>query len=384
MNTVVISKKDEITMSLVHYFVTIENYTPIVVKGVKDEIWLENTEGIYKIIRINSNHIHNDEQLKFDIFKMRSVMKQIKKKTLSFSMNALNIFLDLDDSVKLNEQKNIDLVKIESFEEIKKELSLVESFPNIQDKLIQKHDGLDFIINVTNDLNKKTEKENKNYEKTFKPKKIVATNIIIIVCVLLYAYIGITSGNIFALDGVTLFNYGAINQTAIKNGEIIRLFLAIFLHANIIHLVVNMYSLKIIGSQVETYLGKFKMIIVCLISGLSGCLLSTISGTVCGVGFSGALFGLLGSLLYFGYHYRIYLGEALRTQIIPVIIYNLALSLMIPSIDFLAHLGGLVGGYLCSMAVGVAGKSKTCERVNGIITTLIYIIFLFILLFKFV
>ena len=65
-------------MSLVHYFVTEEDFTPIVVKGVKDEIWLENSEGTYNIIRINSNHIHNDEQFKFDIFKTRSVMKQIK------------------------------------------------------------------------------------------------------------------------------------------------------------------------------------------------------------------------------------------------------------------------------------------------------------------
>ena len=36
------SKKDEIIMSLVHYFITEENYTPIIVKGAKDEIWLEN------------------------------------------------------------------------------------------------------------------------------------------------------------------------------------------------------------------------------------------------------------------------------------------------------------------------------------------------------
>ena len=64
MNTVVISKKDEIVMSLVHYFVTEEDYTPIVVKGVKDEIWLENSEGTYKIIRINSN----DFIWSFDIF----------------------------------------------------------------------------------------------------------------------------------------------------------------------------------------------------------------------------------------------------------------------------------------------------------------------------
>ncbi|MBO5096545.1 MAG: rhomboid family intramembrane serine protease [Bacilli bacterium] len=384
MNTVVISKKDEIIMSLVHYFVTEEDYTPIVVKGVKDEIWLENSEGTYNIIRINSNHIHNDEQFKFDIFKTRSVMKQIKKKTLALNMNALNIFLDLDDSVKLDSQKNIDFVKIEKFEEIKKNEGLLEAFPKIQNKLIQKTEGLDFIINVTNDLNKKTEKENKKYEKTFKPKKIITTQILMVICIMYYLIIAISSGNIVSLDSVTLLNFGAINQLAIKNGEVIRLILAIFLHANIIHLLVNMYSLSVIGKQVETYFGKIKMIIICLVSGICGSLLSTISGTNCGVGFSGAIFGLIGSLLYFGYHYRLYLGEALKSELIPMILYNLALSLLIPNIDFFAHLGGLVGGFLCSMALGVDGKSKTNERINGIITTLIFIGFLIILIFKYI
>ena len=101
MNDVVIQKKDDIVMRLIHYFITEENYTPIVVRGVKDEVWLENDEGPYRIIRINSNYIHNEEQFKMDIFKTQNVMKQIKKKTLALKMNVLNIFLDVNEDVKL-------------------------------------------------------------------------------------------------------------------------------------------------------------------------------------------------------------------------------------------------------------------------------------------
>ena len=79
----IMSEKDEIIMSLVHYFITEENYTPIVVKGAKDEIWLENMDGPYKVVRINSNHIHNQEQFDYDILKTKGVLKQIKKKTFS-------------------------------------------------------------------------------------------------------------------------------------------------------------------------------------------------------------------------------------------------------------------------------------------------------------
>ena len=74
------SSIDEITMRLVHYFVTKENYQPIIVNGLDNEIWLENTDKKYGVIRINSNYIHNNEQLDYDVFKAKSVVKQIKKK----------------------------------------------------------------------------------------------------------------------------------------------------------------------------------------------------------------------------------------------------------------------------------------------------------------
>ena len=86
MEKVIVSKTDEIIMKLMHYFVTEENYTPIIVNGVKDEIWLENTENYYKIIRINANYIHNIEQYNYDLYKVKKIVAQVKKKTLSFKM----------------------------------------------------------------------------------------------------------------------------------------------------------------------------------------------------------------------------------------------------------------------------------------------------------
>ena len=84
--TKVLDKKEEIIMKLVHYFITEENYEPMIVNGVKNEIWLENLEAPYKIIRINSNYIHNNEQFIYDNNKIRSIVKQVKKKTFFFKM----------------------------------------------------------------------------------------------------------------------------------------------------------------------------------------------------------------------------------------------------------------------------------------------------------
>ena len=58
-----LNKKDVITMKLLHYFITEENYSPVVLHGAKNEIWLENMDNDYKIVRIVSNYIHNNEQL---------------------------------------------------------------------------------------------------------------------------------------------------------------------------------------------------------------------------------------------------------------------------------------------------------------------------------
>ena len=171
MSEVVIQKKDDIVMRLIHYFITEKNYTPIVVRGVKDEVWLENDEGPYRIIRINSNYIHNEEQYKMDVFKIKSVMKQIKKKTLALKMNALNIFLDVNDDIKIRDEKNIDSVVLKDIEDVNKK-EITEVFPDINDKIIKGEEGLNLIINVTNDINEKTEKSNKIYEDTFKPKKV--------------------------------------------------------------------------------------------------------------------------------------------------------------------------------------------------------------------
>ena len=54
-----INERDLISMKLLHYFITKRNYNPIMVQGVENEIWLENLEEEYKVVRIVNNYIHN-------------------------------------------------------------------------------------------------------------------------------------------------------------------------------------------------------------------------------------------------------------------------------------------------------------------------------------
>ena len=367
MSQIVMDNKEKIVMRLVHYLITQENYTPIVVNGVKNEVWLENNEGPYKIVRINSNYIHNKEQYRFDIFKINNIAKQIKKKTLSLKVNVLNIFLDLNDDVKVSEVKNIDSISVKNDKELINNKLINNAFPSIKTGLIDDKDNVDLLINVTNDINEKTAKDNKVYESVFKPKKIIVTNVIITLCVLVY---------ILQLFNPKLLYLGANISDFVKMGEVYRIITCTFIHAGIIHLLCNMYSLYIIGSQLETFIGKARFIFVYIISAISGSLMSLIFTAGASVGASGAIFGLLGSLLYFGYHYRIYLGSVLKDQIIPIIILNILLGFMLPGVDNAAHIGGLIGGYLATVSVGIKNKSNRNEMINGIIVLVIYIAFL--------
>ena len=63
MDQIIVTKNDELVMKLLHYFITEKGYNPIILHGAKDEIWLENLNEEYEIVRIVSNYIHNDEQL---------------------------------------------------------------------------------------------------------------------------------------------------------------------------------------------------------------------------------------------------------------------------------------------------------------------------------
>lgn len=381
MGSVVIQKKDDIVMRLIHYFIIEKNYTPIVVRGVKDEVWLQNDEGPYRIIRINSNYIHNEEQYNLDLFKIKNVMRQIKKKTLSIKMNTLNICLDVNENVKLKEEKNIDSVLINNIKDITKN-ELVTVFPDIKDKLITSEKGMELIMNITQDINKKTEKENKIYESIFKQKKVVITNILIALCLIVFFATILYGGNPLGINNFILYIFGANLKEAVIGGQIYRLITSTFLHVSIFHLLFNMYALFIIGNQLEMYIGKFKFLCVYIISAISGSLLSCIFTQGLSVGASGAIFGLLGSLLYFGYHFRLYLGSVLKTQIIPLILLNLLLGFMDPKIDNAAHIGGLIGGYLTTMALGIKEKSNTTEKINGSIVLIIYIAFMAYVLFR--
>ncbi len=361
--------KNLIVMKLLHYFITEKNYNPIILQGVDNEIWLENMDQDYKIVRIVSNYIHNNEQFDFDMFKTKRIVKKIKKKTLSLNVNTLSIFLSLGDNVNLSSTKNIDCIMVNEEDDLKKNNIIKNIFPDLTKKLRFSEEGIQLFVKITNDINNHNKTDAEKVNEVFKIKKPYITYFLVAINIIFYFIPLITN----SFDQV--INNFCIYAPYIRNGEIYRLFTGIFLHANILHLACNCYALYLLGMQLESFVGKVKYLIIYLFSGLTGALFSMIFTNGASVGASGAIFGIMGALVYFGYHYRVYLGNVIKTQIIPIIILNLAIGFLSSGIDNFAHIGGLIGGALITMGLGIKYKSSNSERINGFVLTLIFLVF---------
>jgi len=145
--------------------------------------------------------------------------------------------------------------------------------------------------------------------------------------------------------------YGPVNATipagltpaGVSHGEWWRLITAAFLHYGPIHLGLNMLSLYFAGSILEQVVGRWRYLLIYLVSGLAGsagALLITPNSPTAGA--SGAIFGVLGALLLLEWRGVIHSGG----QILMWIVLNLILTFSIAGISIGGHLGGLVAGFV--------------------------------------
>src|SRR5947209_3233161 len=168
--------------------------------------------------------------------------------------------------------------------------------------------------------------------------------------------------------------YGAKYNALIKQGEWWRMVTPVFIHIGWIHLLVNMYSLFILGPYVERLYGSAKFVCFWIVTGIAGVGASFLASSSCrhpsgllgyflfrggdgpSAGASGALFGLVGVLFVFGIKFRHELPEGFKrafgTGMLPTILINLFIGFSIPMIDNSAHLGGFLAGCVLALFVG--------------------------------
>ena len=133
-----------------------------------------------------------------------------------------------------------------------------------------------------------------------------------------------------------------------EQGEYWRLITVALVHGGFFHLGFNLYALHLLGTPIELHFGRNKYILILLTSLIFGSLASAIFNNpfIASVGASGMVFGLFGSLALIGAR----VGVEWR-GIIGIVLINFALGFVLGGIDWRAHVGGLLGGTLMTLAL---------------------------------
>src|SRR3954449_4983775 len=194
----------------------------------------------------------------------------------------------------------------------------------------------------------------------------VVTYILIGICVALQlgqmAAGGSAAGG--GLGGSSLtFDYG-LSGPAVVDGEVYRIVTSGFLHSGLFHLLVNMYTLWILGTLLEPAVGRMRFVLiysVSLLAGSFGALL--VSPNALTVGASGAIFGLMSAAVLVMRHRGV---DPMQSGLPLWIGINLVFSFAVPGISYGGHIGGLIGGALASLALStVPGRIMNLPAAVG-------------------
>ena len=149
--------------------------------------------------------------------------------------------------------------------------------------------------------------------------------------------------------------------------EYARVIWYMFLHSNITHIFNNMVILFFLGAMIEKEVGHVRYLILYMLSGIGGGILSLIyktltfdfSGTI---GASGAVFGLDGALLALILFSGRRMANVTPTRVILMIAYSLYSGFTGGNVDNAAHIGGLVTGFLIGIVICMINRRKTSGK----------------------
>ena len=175
---------------------------------------------------------------------------------------------------------------------------------------------------------------------------LLGCNIAIFVLMTLYGILVYSDWNGTQNARVLVF-FGAKVNILVAQGQVWRLFTAMFIHIGIIHLLFNLYALNALGPLVEGFFGPRRFLWIYVLGGIWGSVASFARSDALSAGASGAIFALVGAATVYFLRYRENFGErgrAIVQNMFVVIGINLVFGLSMPGIDNWGHIGGLIGG----------------------------------------
>ncbi|SES83733.1 rhomboid protease GluP [Oceanobacillus limi] len=344
-----------------------------------DEIWLAKYEKkkttVVRLIHKEfawKNHFKNDIAMVFQ--RIKSI-----EKTLRGSVEIHNVYIatntPVDDweilkkPMKLKDKKEV-LMKVFYFSTttFTNELDRLQSALHLREgwnlTYIPEREMEEYVYSYKKQVsealkNQQTEWKNVyNYGKPFFLYLLLAINVVLF---------GLLEMNGGSTNTNTLINYGAKYNPAILNGEWWRVFTSMFLHIGFIHLGMNMLAIFYLGSLVERIYGSWRFLLIYILAGIGGGVTSFAFTTNVSAGASGALYGLVGALLFFGLNYKKLFFRTFGNGLIILIVINIVFSFLVPQIDASAHIGGLITGFVSAAFVQLPKLKRRFVSFSSII-----------------
>ena len=174
--------------------------------------------------------------------------------------------------------------------------------------------------------------------------------------------------SLFGPSGYALFFFGASGAAPVF--EFSRWWTVLsagWLHAGLPHLFFNMMMVRELGPTTADVYGAARMVIIYIVGGVAGFLMSSIAGVVMPplpiigagtftVGASAPIFGLLGGLMYYS---RRGGSSLMRTAVMGYVLSAVMFGILMPGIDNYAHLGGYLGGYAAGIWLDPLKRERT-------------------------
>ncbi len=330
-------QKDQSLWKLVHYFVSLKNYSFVQVQDIKDEVWLTNPEHPkYPIIRVSPSSINATF---FEKDRIQVIYKAIAKHHKTDKK-----LLDIHTKVEEDEEYDEEFIQV----------SLNEKTTTIPEFLLNTFD--DIKMAFSQDFNGKQKlKIDEAFSKTKRKKPSFfemvppMTLVFLALTIAVFTVLRLLTLRYEDPVAVSILLGSYYKIFVVTNYEFWRFLTAGFVHIDFFHIFINSIALINLGTITEKIFGQVKFTIILLVSIVVGTVFVFVGqGNSVVVGSSGGLYGLMGALLVYTFESGMIKQPLVRSQFIRILLINLMISLL-PSVSLLGHLGGFVAGVLLAI-----------------------------------
>ncbi len=328
---------DVYALQLLHFFVVKCGYTTVTIRQQKEDIWLMNVRNeTYPVIRLSTNP---DKEDMIDINYLRNVHRAIldimKREGKLCVLNTSNDSISIDNDF---------LVQIVISPNYISDPTLIHEFPGIEHIVHDVENNQEECARLTSSLEEKQWKAQKQREISSMIKIPKITISMIVICLL--AYLASTAVSYYFQSQVTgLAISGAYyKMNVVAAHEYWRFLTSGFLHAGLLHFLMNMYALLNIGLLCEKVYKKGQYITILLLSIIIGNIfVFMMSGNVITVGISSGIYGVMAAFIVYLFENGNIKHPIVRRSIIRLIMINVLITI-VPGVSFVAHLGGIITG----------------------------------------